>query len=476
MQPAVPGRLNARWRAAGKVVADLKWARDPVRLSLFAFVVVTVSRLHQYVGAVAKLHPPLLFFAIAAGWAVLNPRLLSWGKAMKRWPFKVLIALGVLACLSALFGISLGHSAVFILNDYSKTLIATLLLMAILQKGRDVSMLVWAYVIACLILALVAVFMFRLVSAGGGISRLAELETYDANDLGVVVVAGVPLTLLTLTTSGRLGRLFSLGVLAAIGVTIARTGSRGAFVGLLVVGLLLVVWLRQFALWKRLAFVAVTGVAIAVAAPAGYWAQMRTIFSPEQDYNWTAVNGRKAIALRAWGYFKAYPVFGLGINNFQMAEGTISPMALSYARGQPGIKWSAAHNSFLQVGTEMGPIGLALWAGLVIGGIVGMRRLRRRLPRQWAKGDREQRFIVAATLYLPIALAGFAVSSAFVSFAYLDPIYLLAAYVTGIYACAEQRLRQEQAATGPRLGPRPPGAVLRGMPRGGGGAPRFPRG
>jgi len=446
MQPALAGRLGTRWRASSAALADLKWARDPVRVFLFAFVVVTVSRLHQYVGAVAKLHPPLLFFVLAAGWALVNPRLLSWRKLVRRWPFKVLFALGVLACISAPFGISLGHSAVFILNDYSKTLIATFLLMALLQRARDVSMFVWAYVVSCLILALVAVFMYRLVSAGGGISRLAELETYDANDLGVVVVVGVPLTLLTLTTSGRIGKAVSLMVLGAIGITIARTGSRGAFVGLLCVGLLLLAWLRQFALWKRLTFVAVTGTAIAVAAPAGYWEQMQTIFNPQQDYNWTAENGRRAIALRAWGYVKAYPVFGLGINNFQMAEGTISPLAQNYVEGMPGIKWSAAHNSFLQVGTEMGPFGLALWSGLIVGGIVGMRRLRRRLPKRWARGDREQRFIYASTLYLPVALAGFAVSAAFVSFAYLDPIYLLASYVAGIYVCAEHRLRQEQVA------------------------------
>lgn len=449
-QPVAADRLGARWRVRGGTRISLKWAKDPLHLFLFAFVVVTLSRLHQYVGAVAKLHPPLLFFVLAAAWALVNPRLLNWRALWKRWPFKVLVALGALACVSALFGISLGHSAVFILGDYSKTLIATFLLMALLQRTRDVSMFVWAYVVSCLILALVSVLLYRLVSSGpGGFSRLDELQTYDANDLGVVVVVGIPLTLLTLTTSGRVGRMVSLAVLGAIGATIARTGSRGAFVGLVCVGFLLLVWLRQFALWKRLLFVAVTGAAIVVAAPAGYWEQMRTILNPERDYNWTAENGRKAIAMRAWGYFKAYPVFGLGINNFQMAEGTISPLAANYVEGMPGIKWSAAHNSFIQVGTEMGPGGLALWGALVLGGIVGMRRLRRRLPKHWASGDREQRFIYASTLYLPVALSGFAVSCAFVSFAYLDPIYLLAAYVTGIYTCAQDRLRREQAVVPP---------------------------
>jgi ABC-type multidrug transport system permease subunit len=88
----------------------------------------------------------------------------------------------------------------------------------------------------------------------------------------------------------------------------------------------------------------------------------------------------------------------------------------------------------------MGVPGLLLFSTLIFGGIISMRRLRRRLPPSWADGDAEQRFLYQATVYLPVSFVGFAVSSFFVSFAYSDPIYYLAAMVVGVYVSVERKL------------------------------------
>jgi hypothetical protein len=50
----------------------------------------------------------------------------------------------------------------------------------------------------------------------------------------------------------------------------------------------------------------------------------------------------------------------------------------------------------------------------------------------WRKGTPHQKFLSAATLYLPIATLGFAVTAFFVSFAWMEPIYMLSALVTGL--------------------------------------------
>jgi predicted MFS family arabinose efflux permease len=83
---------------------------------------------------------------------------------------------------------------------------------------------------------------------------------------------------------------------------------------------------------------------------------------------------------------------------------------------------------------------MALFLSLVLGGIIAMRRLRRRLPPAWADGGPEERFLYLATIYLPVSLVGFAVSGFFVSFAYLDPIYYLAAMMVGVYVSVEAKL------------------------------------
>jgi O-antigen ligase len=167
---------------------------------------------------------------------------------------------------------------------------------------------------------------------------------------------------------------------------------------------------------------------------------METILRPTEDYNWTVPGGRKEIWLRGLGYMKSYPLFGLGIGNFGRAEGTISDRARNWHPGEAGIKWTAPHNSFVEAGAELGIPGLVLWSSLVLGGIVAMRRLRRRLPKRWASGTPDERFLFLATTYLPVSLVGFGVSAAFVSFAFLDLIYILAALMTGTYVCVARRL------------------------------------
>jgi hypothetical protein len=70
-----------------------------------------------------------------------------------------------------------------------------------------------------------------------------------------------------------------------------------------------------------------------------------------------------------------------------------------------------------------------------------MRKLRKRLPRHWARGDPEERFLFYAGQYFLVALVGFAVTAFFVSFAYLDPIYILAAFMSGLYVSVDARMR-----------------------------------
>jgi hypothetical protein len=75
-----------------------------------------------------------------------------------------------------------------------------------------------------------------------------------------------------------------------------------------------------------------------------------------------------------------------------------------------------------------------------------MLRLSRRLPRAWQRGDPEQRFLHNCARYLPVALIAFAVSSSFVSFAWMDFIYILAAFMAGLYTSIAKKLQEEGGA------------------------------
>lgn len=419
---------------------------DPLRISLFLLTVLTLSRVHQQFAWLAGIRPALLLAALAATYAFLNPRAMAPGNLLRTWPAQVIVALAVVACLSVPFGIAMGRSANFIVQDYSSVLVFAFLLIAAIRCARHLFLFVWAYVVACGILSWMMIFVFELAETPNGrVLRLGGLHTYDANDAALVLTVGLPLTLLTLQASRWPGKIASALILVGTGVALARSGSRGALVGVVVVALALALSLRGVSLLKRATLLGAVASALALAAPPGYWEQMKTLLNPTEDYNWESVDGRKAVAARGVGYMLDRPFFGLGIHNFGRAEGTISEKALEQVPGK-GIRWTAPHNSFVQVGAELGVPGLVLWSSLLVGGIVSLGRIRRRLPPDWARGDREERFIYLSTLYLPVSLLGFGVTASFLSFAYADPIYVLASFVAGVFVSLRSKRERDRLA------------------------------
>jgi len=436
---------------------DLAIALDPFRWGLVLLTLMTLSRVHQHFGLLSMLRPALLTTAFVMVYAVLNKSVIGNAPGLKSWVSKVMLALGATACLSALFGISLGHSGSYILQSYWKVLFGALMVIVAMRGTRDLYTFVWTVVVSGATLAWLALFVYEMVT-DQGFSRMDSGYSYDANDVGCVAVPIMALCVLTLQTSKRLGQAVSVMTLVALSMTIAKTGSRGAFVGLAVMGVSLLLLSTHVSVAKRVLFVLMATIGLGVAAPAGYWKQMSTMLSPKDDYNWTSPTGRKAVFMRGMGYFAHYPVFGLGIENFSMAEGTISSRAVNFQEGDEGIKWSYPHNTFLQAAAETGIVGLALFSALILGSVVGLTRLRRRLPRSWIHGTREERFLYRSCVYLPVAMLGFAVTSSFVSFAWLDIVYILAALVVGTYVSIEQRLHAPDAS--PVMAPRRTG--LRG--------------
>jgi O-antigen ligase len=434
------GRSGSVSRAASGSFAaaqgELRLERDPLRIALFVLTIITISRVHQHYPVLEKIRPALLLVVASVGYAYLNPRYLTHRNVLRLWPVRLVAALGVLACVSAAFGISLGGSASFILDSYVKTLAYAFLIAVSIRHVRDLFTFVWAYVISCGILSFFSIFVFGISKGNSYVTRLNNLYTYDSNDLGVVMMVGLPLTLLLLTVERGIKRWFLLVVLIGISATMARSGSRGGFLGFIAVGAAALILVNGVSASRRLLVLAASLIALAVGAPPGYWRQMGTILAPEADYNYSDHEGRKAVIERGIGYMSQYPAFGLGIANFPRAECTISTKAAARRMNGP-LRCTAPHNSYLEAGTELGIPGLLIWVSLVIGGIFAPLRLRRRLPKSWRRGTESERFIYGATSFLSVAMVGFAVTSFFVSFAWMDPIYFMAALLTGLYVSAQ---------------------------------------
>jgi O-antigen ligase len=421
---------------------------DGLRLGLFLLILINVSRAHQIIGIIGKLRPGLLLVLFTGLYAMFFPHKLSSAGVLKTTEGKLIFWLFVTTCVSAVLGISLGSSAKFLLNDYIKVFIAAMLLLVGMRHVNDLFTLIWAYVVSSGVLSLMAIFLFKMSrSAGSAVSRLSNLYTFDSNDIGVVLMVGLPLTLLVFQHSRGLRKWLCAGIIAAIGVTLARSGSRGALVGLVGTGTVLLISLKTVPVWKRLGFVGAVVAALVLAAPPGYWEQMKTLVGIKQDYNWTSKDGRKELIKRGLVYMAYYPFTGLGIHNFQRAEcmSDLSAKVRTYVRGT-ALRCQPPHNTYIEAGAETGFIGLGLFLSIVFGGIWRMRRLRKKIPKSWRTGDAAQRFMYDGTLYLPVAMAGFAITCFFVTFAWLDIVYIAAGYMAGLTLSVKKRLAQDQAA------------------------------
>jgi O-antigen ligase len=419
----------------------LQIVRDPLRVVLFMLTVITISRVHQHYPVLEKFRPALLLVVASIGYAYLNPGYLTRVNVLRLWPMRLVAALGILSCTSAVFGLSLGGSASFILGSYAKTLAYAFLVAVSIRHVRDLFTFVWAYVVSCGILAYFSIFVFGITKGNSYVTRLNNLYTYDSNDLGVVMMVGLPLTLLLLTVERGAKRILLLLILIGISATMARSGSRGGFLGFIAVGIAALILVDGVSVARRLMVAIAVFIALAIGAPPGYWEQMRTIMKPKEDYNYTDIDGRKAVMVRGIGYMTQYPVFGLGIDNFSRAECTISPKLETLRRNGP-MRCTAPHNSHLQAAAELGVPGFLVWAALVLGGIVAPLRLRRRMPKSWRRGTESERFMYGATGFFAVSMIGFAVTSFFVSFAWMDPVYLMAAFLSGLYIATRTHLEE----------------------------------
>lgn len=434
--PAAP-----RASAPPPAVARVRGKPDLLRISLCVLIVLSVSHIHQRYGTLEALRPGLLFTALALISAFMNPGALADSEWTRRWPAKVVTGLLVASLASIGFGISQGGAWWFFSNFFWKVIVTAFLLMAAIRSMRDLALFAWAYVVGSGILVYMALFVFQMKAEANGITRLSNLDTWDANDVCVLLLIGLAFCFLFLRTSGTLGRLTAGIIALGIGAAIARSGSRGGFLGLASLLIAYLISMKGNAKVRGIFLVLAVGLGLTIAAPTGYWHQMNTITSAKHDYNWDEAQGRRQLAIRGIGYMWSFPVFGLGIGNFGRAEGTISPIA-----GMKGTRWSAPHNSYVEAGAELGVPGMVLFLWLVAGSIVAPWRLRKRLPPAWETGDSEERLLFQVALYLPLCAIGFAIPAFFVSFAYLDPIYIVAAMNGAFAISVEARLRSAPRA------------------------------
>src|SRR5947207_12575657 len=259
----------------------------------------------------------------------------------------------------------------------------------------------------------------------GADGRLRDVAYYDVNDLALLIVCTLPLVLyLWRRPAGLWSRVLLAAGTVFLMVTLGKTGSRGGFLGFLTVGGYLLLRLRGVSTLQRVTTVALLGTLLVAVASDKYFERIQTILDLSTDYNWSGKSetGRVEIWKRGTGYMLDHPFLGLGPGAFPVAEGTLAPEALEQRRYGRGFKWSAPHNSFIQVGAELGVGGLVLFIALLAGAFRTLARLRRAPVPELA---------VVAQIFTA-SLIAFVVTASFLSQAYSAYLYTLLGMILGL--------------------------------------------
>jgi O-antigen ligase len=243
-----------------------------------------------------------------------------------------------------------------------------------------------------------------------------------------LIASAMPLGLyFVLTHRPLVVRGLALVGLVVLAVGEIRSGSRGGFLACLAVVAFVLLRLTAIPARARLAGLVVVLTVLGATSSDKYWTQMQSIIHPNQDYNTTSDAGRMKTWERGFAYMVGRPVLGVGAGNFPVAEGTISPLARLQERGI-GVRWGAAHNSFLQMGAELGIPGLLLFIGLIATAFLSLRRVARRaLTASPPAGD-----VSRLAQSLMAALVGWVVGAFFLSLAYTDMLYTLVALAVAL--------------------------------------------
>ncbi len=395
---------------------------------LLIYAAVSIGRIQELLPFLTPMRPGL----IAGGLA-----LLVWIKAPGTWTEKIPLELPEVKSVMMLLAIAVvtipisvwpGNSVNFLLNVYSKTILLFLLVIYWCRSLTDVHRLLW---VCCL--ATAALVIPGILSGDHTDRYQAESVSYDPNDLAFLFVIALPFVLYLFSVSSKRAKFVLIGIALLCLYGIVLTQSRGGLLSLVVVGVL-ILWRSRLSRSAKIGTVLTAVLVFGVLAGTAWKERIATIWDPQTEYDQTA-GGRTDIWKTGLRLLATHP-WGLGIDGFVTAEG------LSHSGAG---KWSSSHNSFVQIATELGIVGLIVFIRLLkqvmrtlrhvetlarghsepTPAIQAVRRFSIRPDTPQAKENSKEIFQLAQTL--EIALWGFIVGGFFLSQAYGGILYVILA-------------------------------------------------
>lgn len=410
----------------GLDAATIKPARFNVAFAgLFIFTFLLYARPQEMFPELFAGFPLVKIVAISTLLAYLIAKLTA-GERLTIWPLELTLVL-VIALLGLLFtpiAAAPQDSLNVLLDVFLKVVIIFLLMINLINTAGRLRAIMKLSVICGTALAVFALFsyltgnfMFEGKKVTNRVAGIVAGMFGNPNDLALSLDLLLPLCVAFALSSRGWKRTAYFVCAAILAVGVVVTFSRGGFLGLVALSLVL--------LWKLsrrnrgltiVAFLVATGFFL-VAMPNGYSNRLTTIFSIEEDQTGSA-QARRELLDRALQVASNHVLIGVGMGNFHIYS----------------IHEQVAHNSYLEISAELGVAGLMAYLILIFAPLRPLRRIERETRTaqrgRLIKGRDAppEQYAYFFSVALQAAFVAYLVCSFFGSVEYLWHIYYLVAY------------------------------------------------
>jgi O-antigen ligase len=308
-----------------------------------------------------------------------------------------------------------------------------------IRTPRDATRVFAAFVIGATAAALVAVLLTGTGPVAFGQTARISGESENANELASTLVASLALALGLLFAARRSP---VLRIAAAAAAAIAMTGivltvSRSGLVALGIAAIAAIVFAGP---WRPRVIVISVGVALSAVL---YFATIAPDTARERITELKGGTGREDIWTVAWRMFEAHPERGVGAGNFSTSSihYLLEPGALTRSDFIVDTQ-KVAHNVYLETLAELGVVGLALLAALIVSILACAFKAIREFQRN---GKIQMEILARANL---VALCGLLAALFFSSDQYKKQLWLLLAMAPTLLAIARADRTAESDADG----------------------------
>jgi putative inorganic carbon (HCO3(-)) transporter len=379
------------------------------RLFLMASFVL-LGRPQDLLPFLDPLRPALVLTALSLGSLMLSDARKEVTAALATPESKRFIALFIIMVLGVPFAYHKGLAFQGAIVTYVINVLFFVLLVSSVTTFERLESFVW---VACLAALTYGFFGGFLMGGLGPDGRFRiRGSAFDPNDIAFVLLGLLPLCLyFVLFNAGILKRLLAVVAMSSASLVILQTGSRGGLIALgTVLLLMLTKKLANVKKWHKMLFVVILASIAFVMRDKIDVDRYMTLTDISDDYNMTADGGRIELWGSAIDLALSNPLTGVGVECFPFAH-----LQVRQAEGESFLRWQYTHNSYLQVASELGLIGFALYMFMLARSFLTFLRLGREdSPPDSSQGHK----LSAISGFMLLGCTGLVIAGIFLSQAY----------------------------------------------------------